>query len=307
MHPVCTICLTLKPPLSQASLHSPAGQLCPWHGWLSAYTLCQISQPCSHGPVLWPSLITSSRQPRFTEEETEAASGECSAGGPRGQTPARLTSQAPYRNHNPVQLLAYLGRGAQTVPFSHLQWPPSTAPPPPPQEDVLLMLASPSAGQKHLCVTSLLICQGLLWVGTDQGVIVLLPVPRLEGIPKITGEALGASPAGPGESAAYGQGRVDLVPRCLHSLLIWGWGSVLQRPLSSHVALWLSGIKSPWSCSLLLSLLSESQLLNLATDTVGILARWFGDWLRHLTNGRGSAGPLLPPPHSSFKVSRLQW
>lgn len=55
-----------------------------------------------------------------------------------------------------------------------------------------LTLASLSAGQKHLCVTSLLICQGLLWVGTDQGVIVLLPVPRLEGIPKITGEALGA-------------------------------------------------------------------------------------------------------------------
>lgn len=50
-----------------------------------------------------------------------------------------------------------------------------------------------SAGQKHLCVTSLLICQGLLWVGTDQGVIVLLPVPRLEGIPKITGKVLGLS------------------------------------------------------------------------------------------------------------------
>uniref|UniRef100_A0A8C4MBQ3 Rho guanine nucleotide exchange factor 10-like protein n=1 Tax=Equus asinus TaxID=9793 RepID=A0A8C4MBQ3_EQUAS len=47
-------------------------------------------------------------------------------------------------------------------------------------------------GQKQLCVTSLLICQGLLWVGTDQGVIVLLPVPRLEGIPKITGEPRGA-------------------------------------------------------------------------------------------------------------------
>nr|XP_009680928.1 PREDICTED: rho guanine nucleotide exchange factor 10-like protein [Struthio camelus australis] len=43
-------------------------------------------------------------------------------------------------------------------------------------------------GQKHVRVTSLLICQGLLWVGTDQGIIVLLPVPRLEGIPKITGE-----------------------------------------------------------------------------------------------------------------------
>ncbi|KFZ69543.1 Rho guanine nucleotide exchange factor 10-like, partial [Podiceps cristatus] len=43
-------------------------------------------------------------------------------------------------------------------------------------------------GQKHVHVTSLLICQGSLWVGTDQGIIVLLPVPRLEGIPKITGE-----------------------------------------------------------------------------------------------------------------------
>lgn len=36
-------------------------------------------------------------------------------------------------------------------------------------------------------VTSLLICQGLLWVGTAQGLIVTLPVPKLEGIPKITG------------------------------------------------------------------------------------------------------------------------
>lgn len=53
------------------------------------------------------------------------------------------------------------------------------------------MPASLPTGQKHLCVTSLLICQGLLWVGTDQGVIVLLPVPRLEGIPKITGEEQG--------------------------------------------------------------------------------------------------------------------
>ncbi|XP_061688595.1 rho guanine nucleotide exchange factor 10-like protein isoform X2 [Syngnathoides biaculeatus] len=37
-------------------------------------------------------------------------------------------------------------------------------------------------------VTSLLICQGLLWVGTAQGLIVTLPVPKLEGIPKITGK-----------------------------------------------------------------------------------------------------------------------
>ncbi|XP_051844362.1 rho guanine nucleotide exchange factor 10-like protein isoform X1 [Antechinus flavipes] len=45
-------------------------------------------------------------------------------------------------------------------------------------------------GQKQVCVTSLLICQGQLWVGTDQGIIVLLPVPRLEGIPKITGKGM---------------------------------------------------------------------------------------------------------------------
>ncbi|XP_062396335.1 rho guanine nucleotide exchange factor 10-like protein isoform X2 [Sardina pilchardus] len=46
------------------------------------------------------------------------------------------------------------------------------------------------AGQKAICVTSLLICQGLLWVGTAQGIIVTFPVPKLEGIPKITGKAM---------------------------------------------------------------------------------------------------------------------
>ncbi|KAJ3602494.1 hypothetical protein NHX12_030248, partial [Muraenolepis orangiensis] len=35
-------------------------------------------------------------------------------------------------------------------------------------------------------VTSLLICQGLLWVGTAQGILITLLVPKLEGIPKIT-------------------------------------------------------------------------------------------------------------------------
>lgn len=36
-------------------------------------------------------------------------------------------------------------------------------------------------------VTSLLVCHGLLWVGTASGIIITLPVPKLEGIPKITG------------------------------------------------------------------------------------------------------------------------
>ncbi|XP_010880021.2 rho guanine nucleotide exchange factor 10-like protein isoform X4 [Esox lucius] len=45
-------------------------------------------------------------------------------------------------------------------------------------------------GQKNMRVTTLLICQGLLWVGTAQGVIITLPVPKLEGIPKITGKGM---------------------------------------------------------------------------------------------------------------------
>lgn len=61
-------------------------------------------------------------------------------------------------------------------------------------------------GQKNVRVTSLLICQGLLWVGTDQGIIVLLPVPRLEGIPKITGEF---SP--PGTSPPHEASRCPIV------------------------------------------------------------------------------------------------
>ncbi|XP_063798183.1 rho guanine nucleotide exchange factor 10-like protein isoform X2 [Pseudophryne corroboree] len=45
-------------------------------------------------------------------------------------------------------------------------------------------------GQKNPRVTALLICQGLLWVGTHLGVLITLPVPKLEGIPKITGKGM---------------------------------------------------------------------------------------------------------------------
>ncbi|XP_039611366.1 rho guanine nucleotide exchange factor 10-like protein [Polypterus senegalus] len=45
-------------------------------------------------------------------------------------------------------------------------------------------------GPQSVRVTSLLICQGLLWVGTAQGIIVTLPVPKLEGIPKVTGKGM---------------------------------------------------------------------------------------------------------------------
>lgn len=46
----------------------------------------------------------------------------------------------------------------------------------------------PSTGQTGNRVTSLMVCQGLLWVGTSLGIIITLPVPRLEGIPIIRGE-----------------------------------------------------------------------------------------------------------------------
>ncbi|XP_013769504.1 rho guanine nucleotide exchange factor 10-like protein [Pundamilia nyererei] len=42
----------------------------------------------------------------------------------------------------------------------------------------------------HVCVSSLLISKGMLWVGTSQGVIITFSVPTLEGIPKITGKAM---------------------------------------------------------------------------------------------------------------------
>lgn len=72
-------------------------------------------------------------------------------------------------------------------------------------------------GHQRLSVTSLLVCHGLLMVGTSLGVVVALPVPRLQGIPKVTGEctpcicASGASSC-PGRSLSP---RV-CVQLCLH-------------------------------------------------------------------------------------------
>ncbi|XP_048877640.1 rho guanine nucleotide exchange factor 10-like protein [Brienomyrus brachyistius] len=55
-------------------------------------------------------------------------------------------------------------------------------------------ISTPSAflspGQAGDRVTSLMVCQGLLWVGTSLGIIITLPVPRLEGIPIIRGKGM---------------------------------------------------------------------------------------------------------------------
>ncbi|XP_038677504.1 rho guanine nucleotide exchange factor 10-like protein isoform X2 [Scyliorhinus canicula] len=45
-------------------------------------------------------------------------------------------------------------------------------------------------GQRNVLVTCLLVCQGMLWVGTNQGILITLPVPKLEGIPKVTGKGM---------------------------------------------------------------------------------------------------------------------
>ncbi|KAM6221612.1 rho guanine nucleotide exchange factor 10 [Rhynchocyon petersi] len=45
-------------------------------------------------------------------------------------------------------------------------------------------------GNQRISVTSLLVCHGLLMVGTNLGIVVALPVPRLQGIPKVTGRGM---------------------------------------------------------------------------------------------------------------------
>jgi len=45
----------------------------------------------------------------------------------------------------------------------------------------------PLSGQQRVSVSSLLVSHGLLLVGTNLGVTVALSVPRLQGIPKVTG------------------------------------------------------------------------------------------------------------------------
>ncbi|KAK0156128.1 Rho guanine nucleotide exchange factor 10 [Merluccius polli] len=46
------------------------------------------------------------------------------------------------------------------------------------------------AGNQRVSVSSLLVCYGLLLVGTNLGVTVALSVPRLQGIPKVTGRGM---------------------------------------------------------------------------------------------------------------------
>lgn len=79
-------------------------------------------------------------------------------------------------------------RGALCHPHSGPDLQRAVKPSRPLASEALTPLLSFSlTGPKSMQVTSLLICQGLLWVGTAHGAIITLPVPRLEGIPKITG------------------------------------------------------------------------------------------------------------------------
>ncbi|XP_062981167.1 rho guanine nucleotide exchange factor 10 isoform X2 [Elgaria multicarinata webbii] len=56
--------------------------------------------------------------------------------------------------------------------------------------NVATLVLNMLSGQQRVSVTSLLVCHGLLLVGTNLGIIVALPVPRLQGIPKVTGRGM---------------------------------------------------------------------------------------------------------------------
>jgi len=46
-----------------------------------------------------------------------------------------------------------------------------------------------SQPQRNIYVTALLASRGLLWVGTNVGIALTIPLPRLEGVPIISGRA----------------------------------------------------------------------------------------------------------------------
>ena len=39
---------------------------------------------------------------------------------------------------------------------------------------------------ENLAITTLKACSGLLWIGTNCGRLLTLPLPRLQGVPKVT-------------------------------------------------------------------------------------------------------------------------
>lgn len=44
-----------------------------------------------------------------------------------------------------------------------------------------------NSNRSYVTVTALMACKGLLWVGTNVGIILTIPLPRLEGVPIISG------------------------------------------------------------------------------------------------------------------------
>merc|ERR1719249_86044 len=46
-----------------------------------------------------------------------------------------------------------------------------------------------SSNRRNIFVTALATAKGLLWVGTNVGIALTIPLPRLEGVPIISGKA----------------------------------------------------------------------------------------------------------------------
>lgn len=68
------------------------------------------------------------------------------------------------------------------------------------------------SGNQRVSVSSLLVCHGLLLVGTNLGVTVALSVPRLQGIPKVTGNC--GSSLGGQIALQFREATADIISCC---------------------------------------------------------------------------------------------
>uniref|UniRef100_A0A8C6Q0M8 Rho guanine nucleotide exchange factor 10 n=1 Tax=Nothobranchius furzeri TaxID=105023 RepID=A0A8C6Q0M8_NOTFU len=104
-------------------------------------------------------------------------------------------------------------------------------------------------GNQRVSVSSLLVCHGLLLVGTNLGVTVALSVPRLQGIPKVTGRGMASVHAHNGPvkfltMAAAVCNRTSSLPTSTPSSSLQGSQSTLPptdaaSPLPQGQAVWL--------------------------------------------------------------------
>ncbi|XP_012501319.1 PREDICTED: rho guanine nucleotide exchange factor 10 [Propithecus coquereli] len=132
---------------------------------------------------------------------------------PQAQTQTRSRAE-PSAHHPDRNRVREPSAGVRPPLWAAAMWPGALTPEPPPRQETPPRVwrgpeppesrggcmrvggrGSPphrtgAGGHQRLSVTSLLVGHGLLMVGTSLGVLVALPVPRLQGIPKVTGRGM---------------------------------------------------------------------------------------------------------------------